>query len=63
NTELQLKYLACAHVDLKNELAVLHQMIQRLLDENLLNKVDQQVSSDLATHQNDLSSSQMQING
>ncbi|CAF5173151.1 unnamed protein product, partial [Rotaria magnacalcarata] len=38
-------------------------MIQRLLDENLLNKVDQQVSSDLATHQNDLSSSQMQING
>jgi hypothetical protein len=27
NTELQLKYLACAHVDLKNELAVLHQMV------------------------------------
>ena len=27
NTELQLKYLACAHIDLKNELAVLHQMV------------------------------------
>lgn len=66
NTELQLKYLACAHIDLKNELAVLHQMvkkiileifflniycgeffqIQRLLDESLLNKVDQQVSNE-----------------
>jgi hypothetical protein len=28
NTELQLKYLACAHIDLKNELAVLHQMVK-----------------------------------
>ncbi|CAF0815215.1 unnamed protein product [Adineta ricciae] len=43
NTELQVKYLASAHLDLKNELAVLHQMIQRLLDENLLSKLDQQV--------------------
>lgn len=42
-----MKYLACAHIDLKNELAVLHQMIQRLLDESLLNKVDQQVSNDI----------------
>lgn len=29
NTELQVKYLACAHIDLKNELAVLHQMVLR----------------------------------
>ncbi|CAF0741104.1 unnamed protein product [Didymodactylos carnosus] len=43
NTETQLKFLSCAHVDLKNEIAVLHQMIQRLLDESLLNKVDQQM--------------------
>ncbi|UJR26239.1 hypothetical protein I4U23_007580 [Adineta vaga] len=43
NTEVQVKYLASAHLDLKNELSVLHQMIQRLLDENLLNKLDQQV--------------------
>lgn len=28
NTELQLKYLACAHIDMKNELAVLHQMVR-----------------------------------
>ncbi len=28
NTELQVKYLACAHIDLKNELAVLHQMVK-----------------------------------
>ncbi|CAF4997899.1 unnamed protein product [Rotaria sp. Silwood1] len=62
NTELQLKYLACAHIDLKNELAVLHQMIQRLLDENLLTKVDQQVSNDITTNQNNISSSQMQNN-
>lgn len=27
NTEIQVKYLACAHIDLKNELAVLHQMV------------------------------------
>ena len=27
NTEIQLKYLACAHIDLKNELSVLHQMV------------------------------------
>ncbi|CAF0778060.1 unnamed protein product [Adineta steineri] len=52
NTELQLKYLACAHIDLKNELAVLHQMIQRLLDESLLNKVDLQVSNDIFTNNN-----------
>ncbi|CAF4349637.1 unnamed protein product, partial [Adineta steineri] len=52
NTELQLKYLACAHIDLKNELAVLHQMIQRLLDESLLNKVDLQVSNDIYTNNN-----------
>lgn len=31
NTELQLKYLACAHIDLKNELAVLHQMVNTSL--------------------------------
>ena len=31
NTELQLKYLACAHIDLKNELAVLHQMVKKYL--------------------------------
>ena len=30
NTEIQLKYLACAHIDLKNELAVLHQMVDSL---------------------------------
>ncbi|CAF2886029.1 unnamed protein product [Rotaria sp. Silwood2] len=62
NTELQLKYLACAHIDLKNELAVLHQMIQRLLDENLLTKVDQQVSNDMTTNQSNTSSSQIQTN-
>ena len=28
NTEIQVKYLACAHIDLKNELAVLHQMVK-----------------------------------
>ncbi|CAF3354043.1 unnamed protein product [Rotaria sp. Silwood1] len=49
NTEMQVKYLACAHIDLKNELSVLHQMIQRLLDESLLNKIDQQVTSNTST--------------
>ncbi|CAF0889094.1 unnamed protein product [Adineta ricciae] len=62
NTELQLKYLACAHIDLKNELAVLHQMIQRLLDESLLNKVDFQVSNDIITnHDNNISCSHMEV--
>ncbi len=28
HTEMQVKYLACAHLDLKNELAVLHQMVK-----------------------------------
>ncbi|CAF3403206.1 unnamed protein product [Rotaria socialis] len=49
NTEMQVKYLACAHTDLKNELSVLHQMIQRLLDENLVNKIDRQVVTDTST--------------
>ncbi|CAF2024137.1 unnamed protein product [Rotaria magnacalcarata] len=52
NTEIQVKYLACAHTDLKNELSVLHQMIQRLLDENLVNKIDRQVVTDTSTISN-----------
>jgi hypothetical protein len=32
NTEIQVKYLACAHIDLKNELAVLHQMVKTKID-------------------------------
>ena len=78
NTEIQLKYLACAHIDLKNELSVLHQMvssrrpmfrgsapfvvqIQRLLDESLLNKVDQQVANDSSMHAMSTSTSQMEM--
>ncbi|CAF0909381.1 unnamed protein product [Adineta steineri] len=59
NTETQVKYLASAHIDLKHELSVLHQMIQRLLDENVLNKFDQQVFNNTSTFTNNNETNKM----
>ncbi|CAF2883540.1 unnamed protein product [Rotaria sp. Silwood2] len=59
NTEMQVKYLACAHIDLKNELSVLHKMIQRLLDESLVNKIDQQVTNNISTFINGIETNKL----